>query len=426
LRAWLWVLLGVSAAVVGWTYMHQIFLPWEHYVDIEHGKLKAGMGDLYPRWIGTRELLLHRRNPYGPEVSQEIQTAFYGHPLQQRYDGSSEILDEQRFVYPIYVVFLLAPTVHTDFGQLQMWTPIVLGGLIALSVLLWIRFLRWSLPWPAVFAIILLVLSSPQAALGLRLRQIGFFVVALTAIASWFVFRGRLLPAGVLLAISTIKPQMVALCLLWFFVWSLGDWKRRRALVIGFAVTLGVLIAAGELLLPRWPHYFLEGLDAYRKYFPTTSPLRLLLGDWFGGILSGLLVIALLLFAWSNRKVEAESSEFARTLALFFIASTLVLPLLTPYNHALLLLPLLMLVRNWSSLPLYGRYAFVTVLAWPFFASIFLFLYGPNLHSFGHMPQLPAALVLLVPFLVAWLIFVRRPDYSSRDAVRAIPSTSIS
>jgi glycosyl transferase family 87 len=406
--------------------MHQIFLPWEHYVNIEHGKLKAGMGDLYPRWIGTRELLLHRGNPYGPEVSQEIQTAFYGHPLQQRYDGSSEILDEQRFVYPIYVVFLLAPTIHADFDQLQQWTPIVLGGLIALSVLLWIRLLRWSLPWPAVIAIILLVLSSPQAALGLRLRQIGFFVVALTAFASWLVFRGRLLPAGILLAISTIKPQMVALCLLWFFIWSLGDWKKRRTLVIGFAVTLGVLITAGELLLPGWPYYFLEGLDAYRKYFPTTSPLRLLLGDWFGGILSGLLVIALLIFAWSNRKVEAESSEFARTLALFFIASTLVLPLLTPYNHVLLLLPLLMLVRNWSSLPLYGRYAFVTVLAWPFFASIFLFLHRPNLQSFGHMPQLPAALVLLVPFLVAWLIFVRRPDYSSRDVVRAIPSTSIS
>lgn len=425
MKAWLWLLLGVLAAAVSCSYMHCIFLPWEHYVNIEHGKLKADMGDLYPRWLGTRELLLHYRNPYSREVSQEIQIAFYGHPLQQRYDGSTEILDEQRFVYPVYVVFLLAPAVNTDFNQLQTWAPIVLGGLIALSVVLWIRILRWPLPWPAVVAVILFALSSPEAALGLRLRQIGFFVVALIAVASWFVFRGRLLPAGVLLALSTIKPQMVALCLLWFFIWSLGNWKKRRALVLGFAVALGSLVGAGELLLPRWPQYFLQGLDAYRRYFPTTSPIRLLLGDWGGGILSGLLVLALLLFAWSRRKVEQDEPEFTRILALFFIASTLVLPLLTPYNHTLLLLPVLMLVRDWGELPLYGRCTFVTVLAWPFFASVFLFLHPPSLHSFGHMPQLPAALVLLVPFLVSWLFFVRRPQYPSRDIHPAIPSTSI-
>jgi len=420
MKPWLWLLLGVCAAAMSWSYMHRIFLPWEHYVNNQRGKVKADMGDLYPRWVGTRELLLHRRNPYGPEVTHEIQMAFYGHPIQQRYDGSSELVDEQRFVYPIYVVFLLSPVADASFDQLQRWTPVVLGGLIAVSILLWIRILGWTLRWPAIVATMLLVLSSPQAALGLRLRQIGFFVVALIAVASWCAVRGHLLPAGVLLAFSTIKPQMVVLCLLWFLIWSLGDWKKRRELVTGFVVTLGIFVGAGELMLPRWPQYFLQGLDAYRKYFPTTSPIRLLLGDWIGGMLSVSLVAALLALAWSKRKIEQDSSEFIRILALFFIASTLVLPLLTPYNHALLLLPILMLARDWSSLPIYGRYAVCSILAWPFFASIFLFLYRPNLHSFGRMPQLPAVLVLLVPFLVSWLIFARRPEYSARDRRPAI------
>jgi hypothetical protein len=32
--------------------------------------------DLYPRWYGTRELLLHHRDPYGAAVSREIQLAY--------------------------------------------------------------------------------------------------------------------------------------------------------------------------------------------------------------------------------------------------------------------------------------------------------------------------------------------------------------
>jgi len=120
MKAWLWLLVGMAASAVSWTYMHRVVLPWEHYVNVEHGKLQSQKGDLYPRWVGTRELLLNRRNPYGPEVSHEIQIGFYGHPIEQSYDQpESEIVDEQRFAYPLYVVFLLAPTVNLEFPVLQ-------------------------------------------------------------------------------------------------------------------------------------------------------------------------------------------------------------------------------------------------------------------------------------------------------------------
>ena len=57
------------ASAISWTYMHRVLLPWEYYVNVQHGPLKEEMGDLYPRWVGTRELLLNGRNPYGKEVS---------------------------------------------------------------------------------------------------------------------------------------------------------------------------------------------------------------------------------------------------------------------------------------------------------------------------------------------------------------------
>lgn len=388
--------------------MHRVLLPWEYHVNVERGRLIAQMGDLYPRWVGTRELLLHGRNPYGPEVSREIQIGFYGHPIEQSYDKpATEIIDEQRFAYPVYVVFFLAPTVKADFEELQQSAPIIFAGLLACSVVLWLAVVRWRPPLVVSGAMILIVLSTPQIAQGLRLRQFGFVVIFLLGMGAWGIVRGQLFWAGVLFAIATIKPQMIVLCLVWFAIWTLGEWKKRWPLAAGFSMALALLAGSGELLVPGWLRYFLEGLAAYRKYFPTTSPIRLILGNWFGGAISVAVLVALLSYAWAKRTVEAHSPEFVDLLALFCIASTLILPLLTPYNQALLLLPIVVLMRDWNRLPRFGRMAFVALLAWPGVVSVLLLFHPPDVDSLRRTPLLPSVLVLLIPFVVCWLYFAR-------------------
>lgn len=392
--------------------MHQVLLPWEYYVNVTRGKLKAQMGDLYPRWVGTRELLLHGRNPYGAEVSHEIQRAFYGHAIEQSYDKpDSEILDEQRFAYPVYVVFLLAPTVHADFARLQAWTPVVLGAFVAASVWLWMAVLGWKPPPVFAVAVILFVLSSPQIAQDLRLRQFAPLVAFLLAFASWCVARQQLAIAGVLLALSTIKPQMVALCLLWFLIWAFGDWKKRWPLAAGFGLTLFGLAGAGEWLLPGWLGHFLEGVIAYRKYFHalSISPLRLIFGSWLGGVLSVLAVAALVGYSWRKRSLPADNPEFAHMLGLFLVATTLVLPLLVPGNHVLIVLPILMLVHGWGALPIWSRCIFATLAAWPVVVSSILLLHRPLLESMRRTALLPSALVLVFPFFMLWFVLRRKP-----------------
>src|SRR5439155_17440967 len=49
-----------------------------------------------------------------PEVSREIQIVFYGHAVTPE-EAAQHVVDEQRFAYPLYVVFLMAPTIYTDF-----------------------------------------------------------------------------------------------------------------------------------------------------------------------------------------------------------------------------------------------------------------------------------------------------------------------
>jgi hypothetical protein len=392
------------ASAITWLYMFRILLPWEYFIDVEHGRLKAQLGDLYPRWVGTRELLLHGRNPYGPEVSHEIQTGFYGHAINQKYgEPGVDVIDEQRFAYPVYVVFFLAPTVYLDFSLLQTWAPVVFALLTAISVLLWMQVLRWRPPRIMAAAIVLFVVASPQIAQGLRLRQLGLVAAFLLALSAWCIARDHLAIAGVLLAISTVKPQMVLLPLLWFLLWGAAQWTRRWPLLAGFGITLAALTAAGEIILPGWLRFFVEGLIAYRKYFPTTSLLCLAAGNWIGGALSGVVVIGLLLMAWRNRQADAASPEFIHTLAAFFIGTTLVLPLLTPFNQVLLLLPVLMIVRGWPAISRVGRSIFTTVVAWPWICSLVLLLVHPRLDSPKRIPLLPSALVLFLPFLVSLL-----------------------
>src|SRR5258706_16381462 len=92
MRASLWLLLSLFVTAISWIYVTTVAAPWEHYVNVERGPMKAQMGDLYPSWYGTRELLYRGRNPYGPEVSDEIQMAYYGRASSTKSTISPESL----------------------------------------------------------------------------------------------------------------------------------------------------------------------------------------------------------------------------------------------------------------------------------------------------------------------------------------------
>ena len=408
MKPWLWFLLAIAVSAISWSYSHRILIPWDFHGNQQRNGLKQDMGDLYPRWVGTRELLLNGKNPYSSEVSHEIQMGFYGRVIEQTYDQpQGRILDEQRFAYPVYVVFLLAPVMHVDFAVLNLWAPLVLAALTAISIWLCLDLVHWKPAFLSIVSIILLILSSPQLAQGLRLRQLGLFVAFLLTLASWAIVREHYFIAGVLLAVATIKPQMVVLCVAWFLIWMTGEWKKRWPLGLGFALSLSALAGAGEVLVPGWPRNFIEGITAYRKYFPTTSLLRVLLGNWIGWAFSIALLVAVFAYGWHKCHVPAKSTEFIHVLALFFVASGLALPLLTPYNQVLLLLPVVIIFRDWNALSRAGRVAFIVLVAWQPVTALAFLIHPPRLDSPTSWPLLPSAAVLFVPFLVAFL-FIRR------------------
>ncbi len=302
-------------------YITQIVIPHQIVTSQAAHRPRGNLSDLYPRWLGTRELLAHGRNPYSAEVTRDIQLGYYGVALTP----DSPIQDQQGFAYPLYVVFLLAPLTLFPFAVVQPifgWTLLILT---ALSVPLWLRAIGWSPPRPVVLAAALLAAGSWPALQGWALEQLTLLVAVLLAAAcaclaggsgvggqgrgvgdeagvgGWGLgvgdgrggeiatqsardpgskiqnpkskitrpqsaIRNPHLLAGVLLAVATIKPQVTALLVVGVALWVAGNWRARQGVAWGFLGTMAVLAGGSFLLLPGWLGDFRDALVAYQQY----------------------------------------------------------------------------------------------------------------------------------------------------------------
>ena len=76
------LLLALLFAGSMWFYVQQVLVPYQKADAAVHGRPRGNLSDLYPRWLGARELLLHHRDPYSPEVTREIQSRILRAPAR--------------------------------------------------------------------------------------------------------------------------------------------------------------------------------------------------------------------------------------------------------------------------------------------------------------------------------------------------------
>ena len=244
--------LSILAALVlagsMWFYVEHLLVPYQVSSAAAHGEPRGNLSDLYPRWVGTRELLLHGRDPYSADVTREIQAGYWGRPLDS--SRANDPKDESRFAYPVYVVFLLAPTSSLPFPALRIAASWILGTLTALSVPLWLRVLRWRPSYDTSAILLLLTLSSYSAVQGIKLQQLSLLVCALMAASLVLLVDGHLVAAGALLAVATIKPQLVVFLAAWLTLWAMNDWRERQRFFWSFLGTWLLLAGAGSICSP--------------------------------------------------------------------------------------------------------------------------------------------------------------------------------
>jgi hypothetical protein len=413
LKAVIGLVLAVVVAASMWFYFDRILVAHQVQDAQLHGRPRGNLSDLYPRWLGARELLLHHRNPYSREVTLEIQEGYYG----RRLDDSrpTDPKDQQGFAYPAYVVFLLAPLVSFPFHDVQVFFYWFLLGLTAASVGLWLRALCWRWPPTATAVAILMMLGSVPAVQGLKLQQMSLLAAALLASSAACVAGDFLFCGGGLLALATIKPQLTWALAAWLLLWAVSDWRKRRSFVFGFALVMWFLLLGAEVILPGWWRMFAAALQQYHRYTQNQSVLDQLVPWAFSGKLLAMAALTVSAsFLWKLRSVTADTAEFGLAIALVMALTVLVVPMYAPYNQVLLLPAVLVLLRE-RSMFVSGsharRFAYVATafaLTWQWIASLALiavyWVASPAQAREGW--KWPFFVTFAVPVLIFALIFV--------------------
>ncbi len=336
---------AMVCALSVWLYVRRVLVPHQIADAAAQGKPRGNLSDLYPRWLGTQELFLHGRSPYSREVMLDIQRGYYGRVLDSSRPNDPR--DQQGFAYPAYVAFFLAPTVRSSFESVQRGFMGVMLLLTITSAFLWLKVLRWSLSIWEQITVAVLVLGDVAVVQALKLQQISLVVAGLLAIAITLLVNDHLVPAGILLALATIKPQLTALLLFWLAIWVFSEWRHRYRLAVSFLVSMAVLCGAAELYVPGWIPQFWHALGDYRKYTGAVPVLEEGLPLLLARVAEAAALIATVLICRRNRRASENSEVFASTTSLVLAMTVLLVPSFAPYNQILLVPVILLMLRDW-------------------------------------------------------------------------------
>jgi hypothetical protein len=214
--------------------------------------------DFYSRWVGGCALVREGLNPYSETVTLRIQQGMYGRPALPDED-------QVAFAYPLYSLIFFFPLCSTEnYALVQaIWFWILLVSLVT-SAVLSMRLARWR-PGPWLWALtILWVVLVYYNFRALVLGQFAIWVLLAMVTALWAMKRQRDGWAGILVAFTTVKPQMIYLAVPWILLWAAG--QRRWRLWSGFFAAMASLLLGSVLLLPSWLPDFVQQAWAYPLY----------------------------------------------------------------------------------------------------------------------------------------------------------------
>jgi hypothetical protein len=284
------------------------------------------------------------------------------------------------FAYPPYIALLLWPTIYLPFFAAQQIFLCVSVLAALLSLVLWLRLLRfqWSLlTWLTIAVFTFGSFPSSQA---IKLQNPSLLAASLIAIALFLLSTDHLILAGSLLAVSTFKPQFAIVLIPWLAFWTMGDWRRRRPLAWSFLTTILLLVLASEWLVPGWISSFLNIIRAYRHYTYGHSLLDVWFTPRWGAVVAACLLLSVFAFCWRHRSQPADSIRFLLATNLLLSVTLIVIPTLAPHAQLLLLPGVLCLLRGRTLLSSFGVIsrlvwaATMALLAWPWIGSFGLLL----------------------------------------------------
>lgn len=289
--------LGVAGLVL----LLAVVLTWANY---QFASQNPGGNDFVSRWMGTRLFLTQGLNPYSPETAQEIQEFIFGGRLAR--SGESLFL----FIYPYYSMLVMLPFAlikDITFARAIWMTTFELSLLVIAFTSLGIN--KWR---PQKFTLVLylfftmLWFHAVRPIVNGNLSVLVALFIALTFLA---IVNGNDGAAGIMLAFTTIIPQVVILLVPFTLFWAFS--KRKMTLINGFGVSMLVLVGGSLLSQPNWIILNLQQLVALPQYAPMVTPGKIFaawsprFGEQWGIYLSIFLSLILIrewLAAWKKNE----------------------------------------------------------------------------------------------------------------------------
>ena len=315
-----------------------------------------GHYDFLSRWEGTRSFWIDGLNPYSDEASYNIQQRYFGRTPTGREDL---VL----FAYPFYTVFFLLPFIFTSFAWAAAVWMVLLESCLLVSLILLLHHFRWR-PSPLLLGVLLFWnLVSYFPARNLILGQLAALVYFCEVFTIWALARKNDRWAGILLAISTVKPQMGFLVIPFLLLWA---WREKRWIFLtSFLASFGVLMAASFALVPNWMFDWLNQVSAYPTYTHTGSSIWIIsnwpwlhidpetglwevaggFGRWLDLGLSGLMYLYLGRL-WYQAVWLRRPERFMWTLVMTLAITHFVAPRTASTHFILFMVPLIFYVRN--------------------------------------------------------------------------------
>jgi hypothetical protein len=389
-------------------------LTWGNF---QYAKENPGGNDFLVHWIGARNLITEGISPYSDETALDIQRVVYGRPAK---NGEHEL----RVAYPLYSIAIFAPfAMIPDFVFARaLWMTLLEGAILLIAFIsIWIT--DWQ---PRSISLALYLIFSVFWYHSFRSLINGNAIVLVTlglVAGFWAIRKGADELAGVIFAFTTIKPQVVALILVYVIFWSIR--QRRSRLVIWFFSTLLLLVLGAVMILPDWIMQNIRELIRFPAYNPPLTfgaALHELLpgfGERLGWVITGLLVI-ILIIEW-RISVKTKYRGFLWTALLTLVASQWIgIP--TDPGNFIILFPAIVLIfavfdERWIRT---GKVFSVLVML---FLLVGIWLIFLNTLEPGYQPQQSPIMFIPLPgFLLAMFYWIRwwtfqRPNIWFHDLI---------
>lgn len=279
-----------------------------------YAKVNPGGDDFLVYWKAYRLFFQKGLSPYSDQTAVEVQKLIYGTAAQTNQH-------QMRMVYPLYSVLLFGPfSAIPDYVIARsLWMTFSELSLVGLS-LLCIRISGWKPKrWQLIAFFIFSLIWYHAVRPVINGNAVIFIALGIAGIL-YAIKQDMDELAGAILALCTIKPQVIIGFGLFLLFWAII--RKRAKIILWFFITLGLLVGFSMLLIPDWILQNFREILRFSSYATPDTPasaLNALMGTAglrIGTAISILAIALVIVEMWLTRKTGHKGFLWVASLAL--------------------------------------------------------------------------------------------------------------